>query len=75
MHAIEFDSIVQERSILLPQPMPLTPGQAVRVVVMYEETQEYAMRAEWGDAISRLAANPLLTPGFVPLSRDETHER
>lgn len=75
MHAIEFDSIVQGRSIPLPQRMPLAPGQAVRVVVMYEETPELVVRATRDDAISRLVANPLVAPGFVPMTRDEAHER
>jgi hypothetical protein len=37
MHAIEFESVVQDRAIPLPQPHQLPPGQSVRVVVMYEE--------------------------------------
>lgn len=37
MHAIEFESVVQDRAIPLPQPHNLSPGQTVRVVVMYEE--------------------------------------
>jgi hypothetical protein len=37
MHAIEFESVVQDRVIPLPQSHRLSPGQSVRVVVMYEE--------------------------------------
>lgn len=37
MQAIEFESVVQDRAIPLPQPHKLSPGQSVRVVVMYEE--------------------------------------
>ena len=37
MHAIEFESVVQDRVIPLPQSHQLPPGQSVRVVVMYEE--------------------------------------
>jgi len=37
MQAIEFESVVQDRVIPLPQPQRLSPGQSVRVVVMYEE--------------------------------------
>ena len=75
MHAIEFDAVIQGRSIPLPQPQALAPGQAVRVVVMVKEE---GMRAELNsrdDAISRLAASPLVVPAFVPLTRDEAHER
>jgi hypothetical protein len=77
MQAIEFDAIVQGQSIPLPQPLTLTltPGQAVRVVVMYKDEQAQAGPAGADDAISRLAANPLAMPDFVPLSRDEAHER
>jgi hypothetical protein len=54
----------------------LSIGQAVRVVVMYEEPPLQAEQpARTDDAISRLAANPLVIPDFVPLSRDEAHER
>lgn len=37
MRAIEFESVVQDRVIPLPQSHQLPPGQSVRVVVMYEE--------------------------------------
>lgn len=37
MHAIEFESVVQDRAIPLPQSHQLPSGQSVRVVVMYEE--------------------------------------
>ena len=75
MQAIEFDAIVQGQSIPLPQPLTLTPGQAVRVVVMYKDEPTQAGLTGADDAISRLAANPLVMPDFVPLSRDEAHER
>ena len=77
MQAIEFDAIVQGQSIPLPQPLTLTltPGQAVRVVVMYKDEQTQAGLTGADDAISRLAANPLVMLDFVPLSRDEAHER
>lgn len=75
MQAIEFDAVVQERSIPLPEPMTLSIGQPVRVVVMYEDVHVQAVPARMDDAISRLAAHPLVTPDFVPLSRDEAHER
>lgn len=37
MQAIEFESVVQDQAIPLPAPGVLSPGQAVRVVVMFEE--------------------------------------
>ncbi|MDP2828805.1 MAG: hypothetical protein Q8O37_09375 [Sulfuricellaceae bacterium] len=75
MQAIEFEAVIRERSIPLPATMTLSIGQAVRVVVMYEDLHLQAGPARTDDAISRLAANPLVTPDFVPLSRDEAHER
>jgi hypothetical protein len=85
MQAIEFESVVQDQTIRLPAPGVLSPGQPVRVVVMFEETSAANTQQPGEGAISRLAANPdaiselcenpLLLPGFLPLSRDETHER
>lgn len=75
MLAIEFDTVVQAHSIPLPAPVVLAPGQPVRVVVMYEEAGVPSVGAGQGDAISALCANPLVVPDFVPLSRDEAHER
>lgn len=37
MRAIEFESTVQGQTIPLPTPGMLSPGQSVRVVVMFEE--------------------------------------
>lgn len=37
MRAIEFESTVQGQAIPLPTPGMLSPGQPVRVVVMFEE--------------------------------------
>lgn len=75
MQAIEFDSMIQGQAIPLPNPGMLPSGQVVRVVVMYEETPEKGIAAARPDAISALAANPLVLSGFVPLTRDEAHER
>lgn len=75
MQAIEFDTVVQAHSIPLPAPVALAPGLPVRVVVMYEEAGDQPARAIPGDAISALCANPLVVHDFIPLSRDEAHER
>jgi hypothetical protein len=75
MLTIEFDTVIQARSIPLPAPVMLAPGQPVRVVVMYEETGSASVRASHDDAISALCANPLVVPDFVPLSRNGVHER
>lgn len=105
MQAIEFESIVQDQTIPLPTPGVLSPGQPVRVVVMFEEKQpnmEAQQKAQQAaenltahetahaamqpderlaalephpDAISELCKHPLVLPGFLPLSRDEAHDR
>lgn len=75
MQAIEFESVVEDQSIRLPAAGVLSPGQPVRVVVMYEEAEAANSRSPRADVISDLCANPLVLPDFVTLSRDQTHER
>jgi hypothetical protein len=75
MRAIEFESVVQDQAIRLPVPGVLSPGQPVRVVVMYEEIGAANSQLPRADVISALCANPLMLPDFVTLSRDEAHER
>ena len=75
MQAIEFDTVVQAHSIPLPAPVALAAGLPVRVVVMYEETGVPLVEVSQEDAISALCANPIVVSDFVPLSRDEAHER
>jgi hypothetical protein len=60
MQAIEFESVVQDRAIPLPQPLKLSPGQAVRVVVMYEEGPVAEQTQSQVDAISGQEAHPLV---------------
>ncbi len=71
MQAIEFEAVINDQSIALPESPVLAPGQAVRVVVVYDQTSPPEVSAARDDAISRLAAHPLVVPGFAPLSRDE----
>lgn len=83
MQAIEFESTVQGQAIPLPTPGMLSPGQPVRVVVMFDELAPQQSRVipdesalgSRRDAISELSENPLVLPNFLPLSRDESHER
>lgn len=85
MQAIEFESVVEDQAIRLPAPGVLSPGQPVRVVVMFEEALSANTQQAPGDTISRLAAHPdaiselcehpLVLPDFLPLSREEVHER
>lgn len=75
MQPIEFDTVIQAHSIPLPSPVMLAPGLPVRVVVMYEEAGVQPAATSQEGAISALCANPLVVPDFVPMSRDEAHER
>ena len=75
MQAIEFESVVQDQSIRLPAAGVLSPGQPVRVVVMFEAAADTDSPPPRVDVISALCANPLVLPDFVTFSRDETHER
>lgn len=75
MHAIEFDSVVQNAAIPLPESALLASGMPVRVVVMFEEKPAANSASPIHDAISVLCANPLVIPDFEPFSRDEAHER
>ncbi len=74
MQVFEFDSIVQNVSIPLPEPSFLVSGMAVRVIVMFEEKP--AANSDLGvrDAISELCATPLLVPDFAPFSRGAAHK-
>lgn len=75
MQAIEFKSVVKAHFIPLPEPVVLASGLPVRVVVMYDEPASPAVGIDHADAISALCANPLVVSNFVPLTRDEAHER
>lgn len=74
MQAIEFETVVRDQVIPLPEPGVVSPGQPVRVVVMFEQKAVASSSAK-PDAISVLCADPLVAPDFLPLSREEAHER
>ena len=75
MQVIEFESIVQDQSIRLPDSCTLPGGQSVRVIVMYKQATRTETATTQNDAITRLLLQPLTIPGFTPLRRDEAHER
>ncbi|EXJ14562.1 hypothetical protein [Imhoffiella purpurea] len=75
MQAIEFETLVQDQSIPLPESTTLSTGQRVRVVVMFDSATKVDQPAADDDALIRLARNPLVISDFVPLSRDEAHAR
>jgi hypothetical protein len=75
MQAIEYTTRVQDQSIPLPPDMPLAPGQAVKVIVLYESPAGTQAESPKDGPVARLMRNPLVVPGFKPFSRDEAHER
>lgn len=75
MQAIEYDTRIEGQSIPLPPDMPLSPGQAVKVIVRYESPASTQSELPNNGPIARLMRNPLVVPGFKPLSKDEVHER
>ena len=62
MQAIEFESIVQNQAIPLPTPGVLSPGQPVRVVVMFEEKLVMEAQQARDDLITREPAHPVMKP-------------
>ena len=59
MHAIEFESVIGHHTITLPKHSALQPGQAVRVVVLYEpEAERRAAVSHGTDRLSGLVAHP-----------------
>jgi len=79
MQAIEFETRIEGRSVQLPADAELANGQSVRVILMYEAPAggpEAATTEEAATgAIARLTRDPLVVPGFSPLTREEAHER
>lgn len=79
MQAIEFETRVKDGVMQLPAGAQLTDGQQVRVLLLYEGSEQAAASpptvGDGDGAIARLLRNPLVVPGFEPLARDEAHER
>lgn len=79
MQAIEFETRIEGRSVQLPADAELANGQPVRVILIYEAsaTGSAATTAEQAatGAIARSIRHPAVVPGFVPLTREEAHER
>jgi hypothetical protein len=63
MQAIEFESIVQDQAIRLPVTGALSPGQPVRVVVMFEETPVIRLQQPRDENIARTAAHSVTFSG------------
>jgi hypothetical protein len=69
MSTIEFEAIVKDGRISIPQEYRNKVNGNVRVILLAEGT------AEGFDMIEHLLANPLSIEGFKPLTREEVYEQ
>ena len=67
MQAIEFQTILQNGTIEIPQDLRERVKGKVRVIVLAEEPDEDASYLEY------LIENPIDIPGFKPMTRDEIY--
>ncbi len=72
MYVAEFDAIVKNGSIEIPAEHVANLPDHVRVTLRADKLPHVDPK---GDYISELLVNPLKIPGFVPMTRDEAHER
>jgi len=70
MVAVEFVTKIKEGVIEVPEAHRQRFKDNVKVILLAEEEM-----LEDGDVIARLLADPLDVPGFVPLTREDTHAR
>jgi hypothetical protein len=75
MHALEFTAKDHDDTIPLSATARLPTGKAVRVVLLFDAEEDTAPERPADGPIAQLMQNPLVIPGFKPLSRDEAHER
>lgn len=75
MQAFEFEAKIEGQSIPLPAAAGLSAGKAVRVVLLFDPDTNVETNSLTDGPIAQLMRNPLVVPGFKPLSRDEAHER
>jgi hypothetical protein len=69
MYAVEFQTKLQDGKIIVPTEHQEKFKGQVRVILLSEENDEDI------DFIDYLLANPTHDPNFVPLKREEIHER
>jgi hypothetical protein len=69
MIGAEFHAKVIDGKIEIPQCHRDRFQGSVKVILLADEEQTTA------DAIASLLANPLIVPGFSPMTREEIHER
>ncbi len=70
MQAVEFQTVIKDGTIEIPETLRGDLGERVRVILLTED------RTQTGEnLIDRLLTQPLRVPGFIPLTREETHAR
>jgi hypothetical protein len=69
MYTIEFQTSVEGGCITIPQEYREKVKGNVRVILLAQGN------ADQFDIIDYLMANPLSVEGFLPLSREDSHER
>ena len=69
MYAVEFQARIRNGIIEIPEEFRDRFREYVRVILLAEEKRSTA------DAIDRLLEDPLRIENFVPLTREEAHER
>ena len=70
MQAVEFQTIVKDGMIEVPAEFRDDLGGRVRVILLKEDRPRTG-----ANLIDRLLGQSLRVPGFVPLTREETHAR
>ncbi len=70
MQAVEFQTVIKDGTIKIPETLRDDLGERVRVILLTED------RPRAGEnLIDQLLTQPLRVPGFFPLTREETHAR
>ncbi len=70
MQAVEFQTVIKDGTIEIPETLRGDLGERVRVILLTED------RTQTGEnLIDRLLTQPLRVPGFFPLTREEAHAR
>lgn len=69
VNAVEFEAVAKDGRIDIPARLVRQVQGQVRVIVLYED------EAAPGNLFDSLMDNPARVPDFVPLTRDEVHER
>jgi len=77
MNALEFEAVAKDGRIEIPAEHATEVRGPVRVIVLYSGGVDPRSADDSGmpDELDELMDRPLDVPGFVPLTREEAHER